>query len=244
MLIYLYNFIFERLVLDAIFIPFAILLLLSFFGIKEYKNVKAFRFLLLVMAAFLSLVGIQYIKAKGNINTRYLFPFAICIIAICPPGIETIKKIITKFVKLPSKYIYVPIAVIISVSCIAKALNPPDNKKYIHTISKYISELSTKQRPLIVTNVDDYRRIAWHAKSDYYTVDRIINLKKTHCIVPALEKLHKLRKQPTFLLLKMRASDFNKLFKANQEASTQKLYLITEQKVKTHVYYSLYKFRE
>ncbi|MDD5727013.1 MAG: hypothetical protein PHV59_00480, partial [Victivallales bacterium] len=81
-----YDFFFERLMLDAVFIVFVFLFVLGLFSREKYPNTPQLRFLFMVFIFALLSRYIHFIYAATRINTRYLFTTAFYALILCLPG--------------------------------------------------------------------------------------------------------------------------------------------------------------
>ena len=235
------NFIFDRLVLNAIFIPIAILIFFALFKYKEYKNTSMFRFVLTALVISLVSRYMYFLHMNTQINTRYLYPVAFYAIILCVPGffmlVWLLKYLTRKVSWIKEKHLIILFLMIISIACIGKALNPPDRKGYIQDTAKFIKAYP---QPVLISNLRDSRRVAWHSNAELLLLSSVTNIDSPINFESALNILNSKNKN-VFLLVDFKDKEFKKHFANQKIRFPGKLLLLKEFKAKHRVFYSLYK---
>ena len=236
-----YNFIVARLLLDAIFIPTMILIGFAFFSRKEYRNTKMLRFILIALVLSLVSRYICFVHMDMKINTRYLYIVAFYVIILCVPGffliVRLLKYIFQKNGRVKEKHLIIFLLVVIGIGSICKALGPPDTKHYIHDAAKIIKASSDS---IIISNLRDSRRIAWHSDAELLPLSYVTDIDNSVNFENALKILSS-RNKNIFLFVKYKDDEFRKFFSDKKVAFPAKLILLKEFKAKHGKFYSLYK---
>ena len=238
-----YNFIVDRLLFDAIFIPVAILMFFALFDRKKYQNVKVLRFILTTFAVVLVSRYLFFIIVNMKINTRYLFPIAFLIIILCVPGFSLITRglnlILKKVSWIKERYLVIFLVMLVAIISICKALSPPDRKHYIHDTAKIIKASSSS---ILISDLRDSKRVAWHSDTELLPLASVIDIDNPVNFENALEILSSKNKN-IFLLMKSKDIDFRKLFNDKKVNFPARIILLQEFKVRHNRFYSLYKIK-
>jgi hypothetical protein len=240
------NFIFERLLLDAIFIPVAILLVFAVFNRKEYRNAntKLLRFILTALVFSLTARYMLFINLGMKINTRYLYTTAFYVIILCVPGftliIHFLKYLTKKFSWIKEKHLTVFLLLVIGIACIGKALHPPHKKLYIQGVAKIIKASVPSAPPILISNVKDAKRVAWHSNAELLILSSVTNIDNPVFFENVLKALSSKNKN-VFLFVQFKDDEFRKHFSNKKVRFPAKLILMKEFKVKHKTFYSLYK---
>ena len=238
-----YNFIVERLLLDAIFIPTMILIGFAFFNRKEYRNTKMLRFILSALVLSLIIPYIHFVYMDMKINTRYLYTATFYVIILCVPGFFLIlcllKYIFQKNDRVKEKHLIIFLLLIIGIGSICKALGPPDKKHYIHDAAKIIK---ASPDSIVMSNLRDSKRIAWHSNAELLPLSSVTDIENPIDFENALNILSS-RNKNIFLFVKCKNDKFRKFFSEKKIAFPAKLILLKEFKAKQKRFYSLYKVK-
>lgn len=236
-----YNFIVDRLAFDAMFIPVSILVVFAFFNCKEYKNKKILNFILTALVITLISRYMCFIHMDMKINTRYLYPAAFLIIILCVPGFSLITRLL-KYISQKSSWIkerhlIILLLLLIGIGSIWKALGSPDRKHYIHDAAKIIK---TSSPSLLISNLRDSIRVAWHSEAELIPLSSVMNIDNPINFANALKILSSKNKN-IFLLIKSKDSEFRKIFSDKKVEFPAKLIFLKEFKARHKRFYSLYK---
>ena len=238
-----YNFIFDRLIFDAIFIPVSILIIFALVNRKEYKNTEMLRFILTALILTIISRYILFVYMQRGINTRYLFSGTFYVIILCVPGflmmIQFLKILTKKITWINEKHLIIFLLLIIGIGSICKALGPPDVKHYIHDTAKIIKDSSPS---ILISNVGDSRRVAWHAKTQLISLSSLVNINNPIFFKNALKALKSCNKN-IFVLVKFQDEEFKEFFNSKNIQFPTELKLLKEFKAKHKRFYSLYKVK-
>jgi len=238
------NFIFERLLLDAIFLPIAILSGFALFNRKEYRNTKMQRFILTALIITLISRYLLFFTVSMKINTRYLYPVAFYIIILCVPGFSLAVRLLKYLTKknswIKERYLIIFLLMMISIACIGKALHPPEIKSYIHDTAKFIKVSEASVTPILISNIEGARRVAWHSNAELLPLSYVTDIDNPVNFEGALKILSSKNKN-IFLLIKYKDDEFKKHFINKKVKFPAKLILLKEFKAKHKIFYSLYK---
>ena len=237
------NFLFSRLVLDAIFVPFFILLVLALFNRDEYRASASFRFLITALLVTLVSRYVFFVHTKTKINTRYLFTVAFYVIILCAPGLPILVRIVSYiFNFIPGKkekVLSVFLIAAIGIACVSKALHAPEKKDYIHSIAKTVSTEEVAGKTLFISNVHDGQRIAWHSKAEFVPLSSVVDIGNLVNLQNAV-KILGTKKHRIFFLLQLKNGELKKSFQSQNVKFPKRLIFMGEFKVKRKIFYSLY----
>jgi len=239
-----YNFIVERLILDAIFPPVAILIVFAVFNRKDYRNTNLLRFILTALVLTLVSRYAFFVSVDMKINTRYLYTTAFYVIILCVPGfplaVRFLKYLTRKIIWIKEKHLTVLLLLIIGIACIGKALNPPEKKLYIQDTAKIIRASSAPASPILISNIKDARRVARHSKAQLIPLSYVTDINNPINLESALKILHS-KNNNIFLLVKFKNNEFRKCFSNKKVNFPAILVFLKEFKAKHKTFYSLYK---
>jgi FlaA1/EpsC-like NDP-sugar epimerase len=241
-----YNFIFERLLLDAIFLPVAILIVFAVFNRKEYRNTNMLRFILTALVLTLVSRYAFFVRVDMKINTRYLYTTAFYVIILCVPGflliVRLLKYLTKKYVWIKEKHLIIFLVLVIGIACIGKALHPPNRKCYLQDTAKIIKSTEALVPPIIISNVRDAKRVARHSKAQLIPLSYVTNIDNPINLESALKTLSS-KNNNIFLLVKFKDDEFRKLFSNKKIKFPTKLMFLKEFKAKHKTFYSLYRIK-
>lgn len=236
-----FNFIIERLIADAIFVPVAVLAGFAFFNRKEYKNKKILRFISTGLIFSVVYCYLYFVYMNMKINTRYLYPAVFYVIILCVPGFSLIilllKKLTQKIAWIKEKHLIIFLLLVIAAGSICKALGTPDRKLYIHNAAKIIKASS---HPLLISNLRDSSRVAWHSNAELLLLSSVADIDNPVNFESALQKLSSKNKN-IFLFVAFKDAEFRKRFSNKKVRFPAQLVLLKEFKAKHKRFYSLYK---
>ncbi len=240
------DFIFTRLLKDAIFPVIVLMLVFALINRKEYKNTNAklLRFILTALVVSLISRYMFFVHMNTKINTRYLYTGAFYVIILCVPGFPAalcfLKRLTKKIPWVREKHLTVFLLLLISIACIGKALHPPSRKFYIQDTAKIINGSEAPVPPLLISNLRDARRVAWHSKAELLPLSSVINIDNPVYFASALKTLSS-KNRNIFLFVKSRDAEFRKCFSNKKIKFPEGLILLKEFKAKHKKFYSLYK---
>ena len=238
-----YNFIVDRLAFDALFIPVSILIVFALFNRREYKNKTVLHFILTALTVSLVSRYMYFVYMHMKINTRYLFPVAFYVIILCVTGFMLIIRLLKlstgRNSRIKEKHLIVFLILIIGAGSIWKALGAPDRKQYIHETAKTIR---ASNNPVLISNVRDSRRVAWHAKTKLLELSSVTDIDNPVFFEKALDILSS-KSQQVFLLVDVKDKDFRKIFSDKKIKFPDSLILIKEFKLRHRRFYSFYKVK-
>ncbi|MDD5596373.1 MAG: hypothetical protein PHV82_00425 [Victivallaceae bacterium] len=235
------DFLLSRLLLDAVFVVVAILLIFAFFNRREYENTPMFRFFLTALTVTLLSRYAYFVISEAKINSRYLFPAAFYVLILCVPGFPVIVKLgnyLLKFIPGGKEKILAVLLVLgIGIACIGKALHNPEKKEYIHRVAQILKASSS---PVLISDMGDSVRIAWHSDSELIPLSSVLN---TQYPVFAGNALKRLKAQPgnLFLFVRFKDTEFRKIFTDRKLEFPKEFILLEEFNERHKRFYSLYK---
>lgn len=237
-----YNFIVERLLFDAVSVPVTILIGFAVFKRKEYKNTQMLHFILTALAVSLISRYIYFVYAEMKINTRYLFPSAFYIVILGVPGFMLALRLLDNITKrtiwITKEHLVLFLLLAIGTGSIWKALNPPERKLYIHDTAKILNAVNS---PVLVSNLQDSNRIAWHSNAQLILLSSVINSSNPIYFQQALNTLG-LKNKNIFIIVEYENEEFENYFSHKGIKFPTGLKLLREFKEKHRKFYSLYKF--
>jgi hypothetical protein len=229
------NFIFERLLKEAVFPAVAVLLFFAVFNRRDYKNKQPLYFILLASAITLVVRYVVFVQANTQINTRYLYLLGFYAMILCAPGVPKIvqflKYLTKRFFKVKEIYLTILVLVVVGIACIGKALHPPDVKQYIQEPIKIIKQADCLKPPLLISNSQEARRVAWHSKAELMPLTDVVDINNPVFFADALVALYSKNKN-IFLLLELESGGLKKHFSDKNIIFPKKLILIKKLKVK------------
>lgn len=234
-----YNFIVDRLAFDALFIPVSILIVFALFNSREYKNVKVLRFILTALAVTLVSRYMYFVFMETKINTRYLFTAAFYIIILCVPGFMLIMKLLKKLTRQKEKYLISFLVLIIAAGSIWKTLGSVDKKEYITGTAKIVK---VSAPAVLISNLHDSRRVAWHAKAELIPLASIMDTDNPGGADGAMKVLSSKNKN-FFLLVNFKDNEFRKIFSDKKVSFPERLVFLKEFKARHRKFYALYKVK-
>ncbi|MFA6715140.1 MAG: hypothetical protein WC082_14335 [Victivallales bacterium] len=235
------EFLLSRLLLDAVFVVVAILLIFTFFNRGEYKNTPMFRFILTAMFVTLFSRYAYFVISATKINSRYLLSAAFYVLILCVPGFPVIVKLVNYLLKFipggKEKILAVLLVLGIGIACIGKALHNPEKKEYIHRVAHILEAFPA---PVLISDMEDSTRIAWHSDSELIPFSSVLNIEYP---VFAGNALKKLKSEPGnfFLLVKFKDTEFRKIFTDRKLEFPKEFILLEEFRERHKKFYSLYK---
>jgi hypothetical protein len=240
------DFLLSRLVLDAVFVPFVILVILALFNRSEYRKSAQFRFLLTALLLVLLSRYAFYIISRGRINTRYLFPAAFYVLILCVPGFPVLVRLanyIFDFIPGEKKKILsLLLLAVIGIACVGKALHAPKKKDYIHSVAQFVAAEKSAGKPLLISDADDARRVAWHSKAELMPLASVADGDEPAKLRSAVQILSS-KKRRIFFLLELKDEELKKSFSESKTEFPEQLIFLGEFRVKHGRYYSLYKVK-
>ena len=210
----LYLSIFCKIIVTAIF-PIAFILLL--FSIPYYwlDKKRLLRPLSFVLLLFLGLILglLVYAHLMGNkfpIRYTYILIYPSIILSI--PGFFVLINLINKY--LPSKYssrkYLVPIILllVISVSCIGKALSPPSIKISTESVTNAIFETANGNNFILITDYEPNTFSMFMRPHTVLDADGVINRKSLQAFSAELKEFKEKYNCQIFISLRIKDSDF------------------------------------
>lgn len=239
-----YNFIVDRLLLDAVFLPVAILAFLAFFNRAAYRRKSPLRFLLTALIIILVSRYAFFVYVNMEINTRYLYPVAFYVIILSVPGfpvaVRLLRRLTKNFPRLNERCLSVFLLLTLILAGIGKALHPPERKFYIRETAQIIRAAAISGTPLLVSNIDDAERVAWHAGAELLPLAAAVNPDHPVLLAAALKTLSS-KKKTVFLLVDSGDAEFRKYLGGKKINFPAGLKFLHEFKIKPGIFYSLYK---
>jgi hypothetical protein len=148
------------------FIPLGILLLCSISSIRKLKLTNEVIFILIlaiVCAVVRFMNGVEILTG----SKRYMAPLLIFLIIAAVPGFFILHSWLSSFFKKKQFYILPCLVFIIIIVSVAKALNPPTPKKYIHFFANTIKNKINQDglaTPVIIDGSSISNRIVYYLR--------------------------------------------------------------------------------
>ena len=204
------------------------------------------RFILTALIIGLISRYVFFVYSKMRFNTRYLYPVAFNVIVLCVPGFTLLVRLLKQLTKkinwIKEKHLIIFLLFVIGIACIGKALNPPKIKYYIQDTAKIIKGRKTSISPILISNIRDATRVAWHSDAQLIPLSSVISITYPVNFENTLRVLNT-KNRNIFVLVKFKDDEFRKLFSNKKIEFPATLIFLKEFKVKRNTFSSLYKVK-
>lgn len=237
-----FDFLVSRLLLDAIFPPFAILFVFAIINRQQYKNRRVLYFLVIVCLMIVISCYAVFVRLKAGINTRYLYMLGFYSAVLCAPGIPQaarfLRCLVPRFPRISEKRLAWLLILFVGAACVGKALHPPTDKPHIYESIAIIGK-SESARPILISDCDDKHRLASATNAELFPFSAAF---ARNYAMRGLMRGASRENRRVFLLVDVRADEFRRRFSDKQAIFPEQLTLLREFRTSRGKEYALYEY--